>query len=235
MSRSIYPALSGAKVAWKQMEMVSNNLANVTSDGFKQHRMALTSKRVNENVLGNSFVAVAETVHDMSDGTLETTGVDTHLALRGRAFFVVQTDQGDVLQRSGNFRMNSEGQLVNQRGQPVLTDAGPLEIPDRERIVIDKQGVVRTEDGGELGRLRIVDAEAVSPLGNGQWRAEGGTLPAEDNVQVLQGSLEKSNADPIRGMLELVEASRYFEAYQKTMQTSDELDSRSNELMRKSR
>ena len=75
----------------------------------------------------------------------------------------------------------------------------------------------------------------MSPLGNGQWRAEGGTLPAEDNVQVLQGSLEKSNADPIRGMLELVEASRYFEAYQKTMQTSDELDSRSNELMRKSR
>ena len=78
VSRSIYPALSGAKVAWKQMEMVSNNLANATSDGFKQHRMSLTSKRVNENVLGNSYVAVAETVHDMSDGTLQSTGVDTH-------------------------------------------------------------------------------------------------------------------------------------------------------------
>ena len=235
MSRSIYPALSGAKVAWKQMEMVSNNLANATSDGFKQHRMALTSKRVNENALGNSYVAVAETVHDMSDGTLESTGVDTHLALRGRGFFVVQTEGGQVLQRAGNFRMNSDGELVNQRGQPVLTDAGPLEIPDRERIVIDKQGVVRTEGGGELGRLRIVDAEEVSPLGNGQWRADGGTVPAEDTVQVLQGALEKSNADPIRGMIELVEASRYFEAYQKAMRTSDELDGRSNDLMRKSR
>jgi flagellar basal-body rod protein FlgF len=235
VSRSIYPALSGAKVAWKQMEMVSNNLANATSDGFKQHRMALTSKRVNENALGNSYVAVAETVHDMSDGTLESTGVDTHLALRGRGFFVVQTEGGQVLQRAGNFRMNSDGELVNQRGQPVLTDSGPLEIPDRERIVIDKQGVVRTEGGGELGRLRIVDAEAVSPLGNGQWRADGGTAPAEDTVQVLQGALEKSNADPIRGMIELVEASRYFEAYQKAMRTSDELDGRSNDLMRKSR
>ena len=235
MSRSIYPALSGAKVAWKQMEMVSNNLANATSDGFKQHRLSLSSKRFNDNVLGYSFVAVAETVHDMSDGTLETTGVDTHLALRGRGFFVVQTDDGELLQRSGNFRMNSEGQLVNQRGQPVLTDAGPLEIPDRERIVIDKKGVVRTEDGGEVGQIRIVDAEAVTPMGHGQWRADEATAPAEDTVQVLQGSLEKSNADPIRGMLELVEASRYFEAYQKTMQTSDELDSRSNELMRKSR
>ena len=84
-----------------------------------------------------------------------------------------------------------------------------------------------------MGRLRVVDADAVSPLGNGQW-LNGGTRLGR-GVQILQGSLEKSNADPIRGMLELVEASRYFEAYQKTMQTSDELDSRSNELMRKSR
>ena len=81
MSRSIYPALSGAKVAWKQMEMVSNNLANATSDGFKQHRMSLTSKRVNETVLGNSYVAVAETIHDMSEQDAPDTGVDTHLAL----------------------------------------------------------------------------------------------------------------------------------------------------------
>ena len=136
MSRSIYPAMSGAKVAWKQMEMISNNLANVTSDGFKQHRMALKTQRVNDNVLGNSFVAVAETVHDMSDGTLESTGVDSHMALRGRGFFMVQGEDGPILQRSGNFRMNSEGQLVNQRGQPVLSDSGPLEIPDRERFII---------------------------------------------------------------------------------------------------
>ena len=235
MSRSIYPALSGAKVAWQQMEMISNNLANVTSDGFKQHRMALTSQRVNENVLGNSFVAVAETVHDMSDGTLESTGVDSHLALRGRGFFMVQGDNGPILQRSGNFRMNNEGQLVNQRGQPVLSDSGPLEIPDRERFIIDKKGVVRTEEGGEVGTLRIVDAEAVTPIGHGQWRADGGPRPTEGTVEVLQGSLEKSNSDPIRGMVELVEASRYFEAYQKAMQTSDELDGKSNDIMRKNR
>jgi flagellar basal-body rod protein FlgG len=235
VSRSIYPALSGAKVAWQQMEMISNNLANVTSDGFKQHRMALTSQRVNENVLGNSYVAVAETVHDMSDGTLESTGVDSHLALRGRGFFMVQGDNGPILQRSGNFRMNSEGQLVNQRGQPVLSDSGPLEIPDRERFIIDKQGVVRTEEGGEVGTLRIVDADAVTPIGHGQWRADGGPRPTEGTVEVLQGSLEKSNSDPIRGMVELVEASRYFEAYQKAMQTSDELDGKSNDIMRKNR
>ena len=148
---------------------------------------------------------------------------------------MVQGDDGPILQRSGNFRMNNEGQLVNQRGQPVLSDSGPLEIPDRERFIIDKKGVVRTEEGGEVGTLRIVDAEAVTPIGHGQWRADGGPRPTEGTVEVLQGSLEKSNSDPIRGMVELVEASRYFEAYQKAMQTSDELDGKSNDIMRKNR
>jgi flagellar basal-body rod protein FlgF len=235
VSRSIYPALSGAKAAWTQMEMISNNLANSTSDGFKQHRMAFTSKRVSPNVLGNSFVGVAEMVADMSDGSVESTGVDTHLALRGRGFFVVQTDDGQLLQRAGNFKMNHEGQLVNQRGQVVLTDSGPLEVPDRERIVVDRQGVVRTDTGGEIGKLRVVDAPNVTPVGHGQWRAEGDTIPVDGTVEVLQGSLEKSNVDPMRGMVELMEASRHFEAYQKAMQTSDELDGKANDIMRKSR
>ena len=232
MSHSIYPALSGAKVVWQQMEMVSNNLANATSDGFKQHRMALTSARVNPNSLGNSYVKVAETVHDMRDGNLETTNVDTHLALRGRAFFVVQGEDGPILQRSGNFKVNDEGQLVNHRGQLLLGEGGPIEIPDRERMVIDKRGVVRTEEGGEVGRIRLVDSEFATPLGHSQWRSDGALLPVDDSVSVIQGALDKSNVDPIKGMVELVEASRYFEAYQKTMQTSDELDGKANELMR---
>jgi len=232
MSHSIYPALSGAKVVWDQMEMLSNNLANTTSDGFKQHRMALASERINPNVLGNSFVKVAETTHDMSDGSLETTGVDTHLALRGKAFFMVQGEGGPILQRSGNFKINNEGMMVNHRGQLLLGEAGPIEIPDRERMVIDKDGVVRADQGGEIDRIKLVDAALVSPIGQGQWRADGPVIPIEDNVQVLQGALEKSNVDPIKGMVELVEASRYFEAYQKTMQTSDELDGKANEMMR---
>lgn len=232
MSSTIYSALSGAKAAWTEMEMVSNNLANATSDGFKSHRMAFKAQRVSPDPLGNSFVKVAETVHDMSDGTLETTGVDTHLALRGRGFFMIEGEEGPLLQRSGNFTINNEGQLVNQRGQRVLTEGGPLEIPDRERMIIDQDGVVRTDEAGEIGRLRLVDAEAVSPIGHGQWRAEGPIAPVNEDIQVLQGALEKSNVDPIRGMVELMEASRYFETYQKAMQTTDELDGKANDIIR---
>ena len=60
-------------------------------------------------------------------------------------------------------------------------------------------------------------------MGHGQWRAEGPTKPVNDDIKVLQGTLEKSNVDPIRAMVELMEASRYFESYQKAMQTTDEM------------
>ena len=233
MSSSIYSALSGARVAWTEMEMVSNNLANSTSDGFKEHRMTFKAQRVSPEALGNSFVKIAETVHNMADGTMETTGVETHLALQGRGFFMVEGEEGPILQRNGNFTINSEGQLVNNRGQNVLTEAGPLEIPDRERMIIDQNGVVRTDQGGEIGRIRLVDAEAVTPIGHGQWRAEGPTKPVNDDIKVLQGTLEKSNVDPIRAMVELMEASRYFESYQKAMQTTDEIDAQANNIMRK--
>ena len=232
MSSPIYSSLSGAKAAWREMEMVSNNLANATSDGFKAHRLALKANRVSPEVLGNSFVKVAETVSDMSDGTLETTGVETHLALRGRGFFVVQGDDGPVLQRNGNFTIDSEGRLVNQRGQRVMTEAGALEIPDRERMVIDQDGVVRTDQGGEIGRLRIVDTAEAVPIGHGQWRSDDALGPADPEVKVIQGALEKSNVDPMRAMVELMEASRYFETYQKAIQTTDELDGKANEMMR---
>ena len=121
---------------------------------------------------------------------------------------------------------------MNHRGQLLLGEGGPIEIPDRERMVIDKRGVVRTEEGGEVGRIRLVDSEFATPLGHSQWRSDGELLPVDDSVSVIQGALEKSNVDPIKGMVELVEASRYFEAYQKSMQTSDDLDGKANELMR---
>jgi flagellar basal-body rod protein FlgF len=77
--------------------------------------------------------------------------------------------------------------------------------------------------GQELDRLRIVSAANLAPMGGTSWRADSPVYEVE-GVEVVQGSLESSNTDPMRSMTELMEASRYFEAYQKAMQTSDQLD-----------
>ncbi len=231
MSRDIYSSLSGAKAAWAQMESVANNLANTNTTAFKEQRMTFKQAGVSEAPLGDSFVKADEVYYDMTDGALKHTGVSSHLAIRGRGFFQVQTEDGVRLQRAGNFRMNSEGFLVNDKGQKLMGEGGAIEIPERKEFVVAADGAVRTLDGEEIGTIGLVEADAVRPVGHAQWEAIDGTYASPDK-EILQGSLEGSNADAVRGMVELVEASRYFEAYQKAMQTSDALDTRTNEIMR---
>ncbi len=231
MSRDIYASLSGAKAAWAQMESVANNLSNTNTAAFKEQRMTFKQVSVNQEVLGDSYVSADEVYYDMTDGALQHTGVQTHLSLRGRGFFQIQTDAGVRLQRSGNFRVDSEGYLVNDKGNKVLGEGGEIEIPDRKDFVVAQDGAVRTVDGEEIGTIRVVEAKSIRPTGHGLWEATDGVVDAKTK-EVIQGSLEGSNADPVRGMVQLIEASRYFEAYQKAMQTSDALDTRTNEMMR---
>jgi flagellar basal-body rod protein FlgF len=231
MSRDIYASLSGAKAAWLQMESVANNLSNTNTAAFKEQRMSFKQVSVNQAVLGDSYVSADEVYYDMSDGPLQHTGVQSHLALKGRGFFQVQTGDGIRLQRAGNFRMDAEGFLVNDKGDKLMGEGGPIEIPDRKDFVVAKDGAVRTLDGEELDTVRVVEAEVVQPVGHAMWIAPDGTTDAAAK-EIIQGSLEGSNTNPVRGMIQLIEASRYFEAYQKAMQTSDQLDSRTNDMMR---
>jgi flagellar basal-body rod protein FlgF len=231
MSRDIYSSLSGAKAAWTQLESVANNLSNTNTTGFKEQRMTFKQVGASQQVLADSYVKADQVYYDMSDGALQHTGEQNHLAIRGRGFFQVQTEEGTLLQRAGNFRSNSDGFLVNDKGQKVLGEGGPIEIPDRKDFTVAQDGAIRTIDGEEIGTIKVVEADALKPVGHSQWKAEDGTFAAK-KVEIIQGSLEGSNADPVRGMIQLVEASRYFEMYQKAMQTSDTLDTRTNEIMR---
>ena len=231
MSRDIYTSLSGAKAAWAQMESVANNLSNTNTTAFKEQRMTFKQAGDNTKVLGDSFVKADAVYYDMSDGGLQQTGNEAHMAIRGAGFFQVQTPGGVALQRAGNFRLDTEGFLVNDKGQKVQGEGGAIEIPDRKSFTVAQDGSIRTIDGEEIGKVRVVTADAVKPIGHGQWEAQDAVYGAT-NVEIIQGSLEGSNADPVRGMVDLIEASRYFEAYQKAMQTSDALDTRTNEMMR---
>ncbi len=231
MSREIYSSLSGAKAAWLQMESLANNLSNTNTAAFKEQRITFKAAEIHPAPLGDSYVMADEVYYDMSDGPMRATGDQHHLALQGPGFFMVQGQDGVRLQRAGNFQRDNENMLVNQNGEFVLGDGGPIEIPDRQDFTVARDGTIRTTSGEELGEIRMVEVDAVMPVGHAQWEAVQGTRKATD-TEMIQGSLEGSNADPVRGMIELVEASRYFEAYQKAIQTTDTLDGRTNEIMR---
>ncbi len=223
MSHDIYASMSAAAAAWTQLEVVANNLANSSTAGFKEQRVSFDLQGATDDLLGDVYVGTELASPNFADGALVHDGVETHLALRGKGFFLAGEGGSQVLVRSGNFQLDSEGFLVTSSGLRVQGQGGSIQLLPEEQLTVASDGTILDQQGMELDKLRIVSAAQLSPLGGTSWRAETPAYEVE-GVEVVQGSLESSNTDPMRSMTELMEASRYFEAYQKAMQTSDQLD-----------
>jgi flagellar basal-body rod protein FlgG len=228
MSGDIYSSLSGAAAAMQQMELISQNIANSNTAGFKEMRLTFRLEGEGKGPLGQSATAANAPVANFRDGAVEIDGNPNHLALQGEGFFVVLAGDKEILSRVGAFRRDDEGRLTNPQGYQVMGESGTIEIPVEESFRVDAEGTVIGSKSGELGRLRIVQSSQVQPLGAGLWQSTGALLPSD--AQVIQGALERSNVDPLKAMVELIEASRYFEAYQNAMKTSDEMDANLNKV-----
>ena len=229
MSREIYVGLSGASSSWTHLETLSNNLANVSTPGFKQGRMAFKVEGPTEHELGEVYALPTEVRHDMNDGALQQTGNPLDFAIQGRGYFQVQAPTGETyLTRAGRFTLNADNELVTSSGHRLLSDGGPLVVPEGEELIVGLDGAVRGSVSGEIGAITLVDGP-VTPAGGTLWQPTGPAQQLEE-VHIEQGAIERSNVDPLVSMVELVEATRYFEAYQKVMQASDEADNRLNRL-----
>lgn len=216
MSVDLYAAYTGARAAWRNLEVVSGNVANAATPGFREQRVRF------EDTLG--AVQASAGGWTKTDGALVQDGVDTHLALRGEGYFAL----GDgTYTRDGAFSVDVEGRLVTASGTPVLGEGGPIALEPGERMTVAADGTVMGSASGELGKLRLVRLQDGTPVGGNRWTATA-TTPA--TATVVQGAREGSNVDPMRSMVELVEASRAFEAQQKVMQSSDEAWSRLNQM-----
>lgn len=243
MSRELYSAVSGAAAAWSQMDVVSHNLANVGTSGYKARKLTfqLAEGANNDGVLGQAYVEPGASPLDLSTGVIEQTNNPMNLAIQGKGFFAIESADGkELLTRSGQFQLDTQGFVTTQGGDKLLSSAGPVQLLPGERLVVRDNGALAAvgPDGvaSDRGFLRVLDGE-VRPLGATTYEATGPTtdvvqagLTLEPGqappVQIRQNHLEKSNVDPLGSMVELIEASRYFEAYQKMMKASDEADSR---------
>ncbi len=228
MSRDLYASLSGASSVMRQLEMLSHNVSNANTDGFKEFRMVFEDAGSGFGPMGRLYATPRAEVPSMVDGPLERTDDPYNLALRGRGFFSVQTPQGERMSRAGRFSPDSEGYLVDPMGYKLLGRGGPIQVPVGEAITVTSDGIVMGSISGELDRLKLVTADDPKNLGGALWDAGGAAREA--TPEVVQGALEQSNVDPVRVMVELIEATRHFEAQQKVMRSSDEMDGRLNRI-----
>ena len=230
-SHDIFPSLAGAKATWRQVEILSNNLANASTVGFKEQRVAFELEDRGDAPMASSYVRLVPGGVDLRDGSTRETGVPTHLAIRGQGFFLASAADGSpVLVRGGDLQLSADNTLVTASGEPIQGEGGPIEIPQGFTFDVARDGTVllRRLDGVDIGlppvdRIRVVNAEAVEPAGGNRFRPLG-VISDVASPSVLQGALEQSNTDPLRNMVSLLEASHTFELAQRAMRTSDELD-----------
>lgn len=242
MSSAIYAAAAGAMLNQRRLEILSNNLANVNSIGFKKDlaslRIAETPKDVAESMrslsLNNQMPTAPiwvqlESRTVFEQGQLKITANPLDLALEGKGFFAVETPAGTRYTRKGNFTRSAEGDLVTSEGYPVLGEGGPIRI-DGRTFSVDEEGNVSV-DNAEVDRLRIVNfnnSKQLRKIGDNLFATVSQTdagQPAE-SVTVSQGFVELSNVDAVRTMTDMIDVLRGYESYQKVIRAIDESNAR---------
>lgn len=208
--------------------MLAHNIANVDTTGFKASRLTFSLSGPGGHPLGQAYAEEEGESTDPSDGAVVVDGVQSHLALQGMGSFVLEDREEVLLTRDGRFSISTDGFLVDASGMRVLGESGPIELVEGESFTVDTDGLVVGSKSGEIDMLRVETAESMTPIGSNHFVPEG-TL-ARGSARVIQGGLERSNVDAMRAMVDLVAASRMFEAYQKAMAASDELDARLNRI-----
>jgi flagellar basal-body rod protein FlgF len=211
----IASAASALRYWERRQEVVANNLANANTTGFK-------AEQVFARLVGDGLPA-PDAATDFREGTYTPTANPLDVALRGNAFFVVDTPQGERWTRGGAWSIDQEGFLTDTAGNHALGEHGPIRVAGGE-VSIDRTGMV-VVDGIKIDRLRVEGpAEGSIPS------HEGGTrwipVAARENVvvearDVRQGQLEESNVNTVSTLVDMISVQRNYAFAQKALTTLD--------------
>lgn len=229
MSHGIYSALSGAVAQETLLETTANNLANASTTGYQASRVVFHEAlaRAAAGQPGLRFSEVSGTVIDLSPGELRETGRPLDIALAPGDFLAVSTPRGERYTRAGGLSLGADGILRASSGDPILREDGkPARAAAGAALTIGTDGALRA-GGAPAGRLRIVSFPTPAALerDGGPLLGPGGAgAPAPSAQRIRVGVLEGSNASPVRGMTELLQSTRLFEAFQRAIEAFHEAD-----------
>lgn len=244
MLRGLYIGATGMNVQAKKMELISNDIANASTTGYKKDTTIISSfreqlyTRLNDqqnNVPNNRAIGtmtlgakIDQVYTDYTQGSLIKTDGKVDIAIQGDGFFVVQTPAGERYTRDGSFVINNQGVLVTKEGYPVMGQNGVIEFG--EEYMQNGGEIVIKEDGQVFRGMELIDTlNLVSFEDNNQlvklddnlYDGQAQRLPFTGTV--MQGYLEASNVNPVTAMVDMITVSRAYEANQKVIQTYDSL------------
>ena len=243
MVKGLYTAYTGMINEQHRMDVLTNNLANASTVGYKKEGatsqafdevLALKIKDTTDparvKALGGISlgVKIGENYTDYSQGSLRETGNSYDMALAGTGFFTVEftNKSGQTATkytRDGSFTLNKDGYLVTQDGDYVLGKNGRIQLNTLQNSVIDKLGNIY-QNNQLVATLRITDFEDynyVEKYGENYYQTVEGAKEKNGDYQVIAGYLEMSNIKVVSDMVEMISVSRAYETNQKLIQTYD--------------
>jgi len=243
MINGYYDAAGGMVTQFNRLNIISNNLANVNTPGFKQDNIIIgnferlfsekrdklplenntkeAAKFINRNL--NKVPIVVEEYTDFSVGNIQRTSNPLDVALKQKnAFFSVDAN-GEKLTRAGNFNLDNDGYLITKEGFKVLDIKNrPIQIPlNAKKITIDKNADIYV-DGVFIATMKIIkidNLKTLQKIGNTLYKFDPNRAKIDTTNTTLQGFLEKSNINPVVEMTNLIDTNRLVESYQKVMNT----------------
>lgn len=238
MDRMIYLSMAAAKATMHRQEVLSHNLANASTNGFRAELAAFRAVPVRGDGASTRVYALESTVgYDPAQGPVQTTGRNLDVAMRGNAWLAVQALDGtEAYTRAGSLQTNTEGQLVDVSGRPVLGDGGPITVPANAQVDIAADGTLTATVGRErpqtVGRLKLVTPEGPLRRGDdGLFRAAAGDLPADPNARLQAAALEGSNVGAVESMVAMIAAARQFEQQMKALQAAEQKEQAATKLL----
>ena len=246
MVKGLYTAYTGMVNSQKRLDVVSNNLANATTTGYKKE--GLTTKSFDEMMgikikdltvghlnqpIGNLSLGakIGESYRDLSQGSFISTENTYDFALSGKGFFNISFtsksgETSTMYSRDGAFQMNVDGYLVTKDGDYVLGENGPIQLPTNiDKLEVQPTGEIYA-DGQYVDTFLLTDFEDYNYLeayGENLYRTVEGATEAECSATVNQGYLEASNMNVVSEMVEMITIAREYESGQKVINAVDEM------------
>jgi flagellar basal-body rod protein FlgF len=242
MDHIIYTAMTGANAAMHRQTVLANNLANVSTNGFRAELATFRAVPLQGDGASTRVFALETTTgHSDKPGPIQRTDRNLDAMPVGNAWFAVQgLDGTEAYTRSGSFEISPAGTLVTNTGLPILSDGGtPIDIPQGAQVTLGSDGSISAKVGNlpatNLGRLKLATPTPEDPLKRGEdslFRpASGDPLPQDGTARMQPGALEGSNVNAIESMVGMIQVARQFEQQMRLLQTAEANDKSASQLL----
>jgi flagellar basal-body rod protein FlgF len=243
MDRGLYVAMTGAKQIMQAQAMNNNNIANISTTGFRADTVSFTSEPIYGPGYATRVNAVAgDSGTDFSSGVLMNTSQPLDIAVNGKGFIAVQGADGkEAYTRAGQLQVSESGVVMTASGFPVLSESGQVNVPPATSVTIGVDGTVSVVPLGlsaaaqsQVDRIKLVNppTSSLQKGSDGLFRSKNGTkLATDETVTVNSGVLESSNVNAAQSLVNMIQLQRLYEFQIKSINSTDQNEQNAERMM----